>query len=162
MSEPHANTAGRLFRDQAGWSLSEVIVTCAITAIVAGVSIPWMVAANRAFNASHGAREIQAALNQARAIAITTRQNICFAAVSGGYAFLQGSCAGTPWLGPDTDASGRFRQASNVTLTPVTPNVFPIFTPFGTASTAGGINVTAASGTSTTVTVLPSGRVTIP
>src|SRR5262249_33829871 len=140
----------------------ELIVVCAITGIVAAVSIPWMISANRAFRATHGAREIQAALNQARAIAITTRQNICFAAVTGGYAFLQGSCAGTPWVGPDTDALGRFTQASNVTLTPVTPNVFPIFTPFGTASTTGGIKVRAAPGTSQTVTVLPSGRVTIP
>jgi Tfp pilus assembly protein FimT len=166
MDQPHANTAagrvGRILGNRAGWSLSELIVMCAITGIVAAVSIPWMISANRAFNATHGAREIQAALNQARVVAITTRQNICFTSVTGGYAFRQGSCAGTAWVGPDTDATGRFRQASNVTLTPVTPNVFPIFTPFGTASTSGGITVTAATGTTITVTVLPSGRVTIP
>ena len=139
-----------------------MIVTCVITGIVAGLTIPWMVSATRAYNATRGAREIQAALNQARTIAITTRQSICFTSVTGGYAFRQGTCAGAAWVGPDTDATGRFRQASAVTLTPVTPNVYPIFTPFGTASTTGGITVTSGTGTSLTVTVLASGRVTIP
>jgi Tfp pilus assembly protein FimT len=145
--------------DQAGWSLSELIVTCLITGIVAGLTIPWTISAVRAFNATRGAREIQAALNQARAVAITTRQNICFQSVAGGYAYRQGTCAGTAWVGLDTTSTGTFRPSSRVTLTG-TNN--PVFTPFGTANQTAVITVTSASGTSTTVTVQPSGRVTIP
>jgi Tfp pilus assembly protein FimT len=148
-----------ILADQAGVSLSELVVVCAITALVAGLSIPWTISANRAFNASRGAREIQAALNQARAVAITTRQTISFCPVTGGYAFRQGTCAGgTAWVGPDTNASGVFRQSTAVTLT----GASPVFTPFGTASTTGTITVTSATGTSQTVTVRASGRITIP
>jgi Tfp pilus assembly protein FimT len=144
---------------QAGVSLSELIVVCAITGLVAGLSIPWTMSANRAFNATRGAREIRAALNQARAVAITTRQTISFCPVTGGYAFRQGTCAGgTAWVGPDTNASGLFRQASAVTLS----GASPVFTPFGTASTTGTITVTSATGTTQTVTVQASGRITIP
>jgi Tfp pilus assembly protein FimT len=139
-----------------------VIVVCAITGIVAGLTIPWTISATRAFNATRGAREIRAALNQARAVAITTRQSICFRSVTGGYAFRQGNCAGTAWVGPNTNATGLFSQSASVTLTPVVANVFPIFTPFGTASQPAAITVTSASGTSQTVTVQASGRITIP
>ena len=143
---------------QAGLSLLELIVTCAILGIVTVLAVPWMLSASRAFNASRGANEIRAALNQARAVAITTRRNICFQSVAGGYSFRLDTCAGAAWVGLDTTSTGTFRPASTVTLT----GGNPIFTAFGTASQTAVITVTSATGTSRTVTVLASGRVTIP
>ena len=137
---------------QAGLSLLELIVTCAILGIVTVLAVPWMLSASRAFNASRGANEIRAALNQARAVAITTRRNICFQSVAGGYSFRLDTCAGAAWVGLDTTSTGTFRPASTVTLTGGNP----------TASQTAVITVTSATGTSRTVTVLASGRVTIP
>jgi prepilin-type N-terminal cleavage/methylation domain-containing protein len=142
---------------RAGFSLPELLVTCSIIAIMAGLTVPWIATASRAYKISRGAREIQAALNQARSLAITTRQNICFQSVSGGYRYRQGTCGGTAWVGLDTSSNGTFTPSSGATLS----GGSPIFTPFGTASTTAVITV-SASGKSTTVTVLPSGRVTIP
>lgn len=129
-----------------------------IIGIMATLTIPMILTMTKPLTMSRGAREIQAALNQARTLAITTRQNICFQAVVGGYAFLQGSCAGAAWIGPDTTGTGVFRPADTVTMS----GGGAVFTPFGTASTTAVITVSVPGGKSTTVTVQPSGRVTIP
>jgi prepilin-type N-terminal cleavage/methylation domain-containing protein len=141
-----------------GFTFVELIVTVAVIAIMATLAIPFILTASRSLTMSRGAGEMQAALLQARALAITTRQNICFQPVGGGYAYLKATCAGTPWTGPNTDAAGTFRPADNVALS----GGAAIFTPFGTASQPSVITVSVVGGNSTTVTVLASGRVTIP
>ena len=142
----------------AGFTIPELAVTIAVIAILASLTIPFILAASSALTASRGAREIQAALIQARTLALSTRQNICFQPVAGGFSFLQGSCAGAAWVGPNTDSTGLFKPADNVAMS----GGGAIFTQFGTASTTAVITVTVPSGSSTTVTVQPSGRVTIP
>jgi type II secretion system protein H len=156
LDKGHASTG--LFRRTSGFTLVELIVTAAVLAIMATLAVPFILTASRTLTMSRGAREMQAALLQARAVAITSRQNICFQPVTGGYAYLQATCAGTPWTGPNTDAAGTFRPADNVTLA----GGAAIFTPFGTASQTTVITVSVTGGSSTTVTVLPTGRVTIP
>lgn len=141
-----------------GFTLVELILTFAVISIMATLVAPFIVTASRSLTMSRGAREMQAALLQARAVAIVSRQNLCFQPVTGGYAYRKVTCAGTPWTGPNTDAAGVFRPADNVTLA----GGAAIFTPFGTASTTTVITVSVTGGSSTTVTVLPSGRVTIP
>jgi prepilin-type N-terminal cleavage/methylation domain-containing protein len=141
-----------------GFTFVELIVTVAVIAIMATLAIPFILTATRSLTMSRGAREIQAALLQARMVAITTRQNICFQPVTGGYAYRKATCAGTPWTGPNTDATGTFRPADNVALS----GGAAIFTPFGTPSQTTVITVSVLGGNSTTVTVQPSGRVTIP
>jgi prepilin-type N-terminal cleavage/methylation domain-containing protein len=141
-----------------GYTLVELIVTVAVISIMATLMVPFILSASRSLTMSRGAREMQAALLQARAVAISTRQNICFQPVTGGYAYLKATCAGTPWTGPNTDAAGAFRPADNVALS----GGAAIFTPFGTASQTTVITVSVVGGNSTTVTVQPSGRVTIP
>lgn len=141
-----------------GFTLVELVVAVAVIAIMAAVALPLILSASRSLTMSRGAREMQAALLQARALAITSRQNICFQPVTGGYAYLQATCAGTPWTGPNTDAAGTFRPADNVALS----GGAAIFTPFGTASQTTVVTVSVVGGNSTTVTVQPSGRVTIP
>jgi hypothetical protein len=108
--------------------------------------------------ASGGAREIRAILSQARMVAISTRQNICVQTVAGGFQLLQGTCAGAAWIGPDTSATGVIALSNDVTFS----GPAPVFTRFGTASTSGIVTVSHGSGTAVTVTVQPSGQVTIP
>jgi len=141
-----------------GYTFVELILTAAVISIMATLVIPYILTASRSLTMSRGAREMQAALLQARAGAISTRQNICFQPVTGGYAYLKVNCAGTPWTGPNTDASGTFHPADTVLLS----GGAAIFTPFGTASQTTVITVSVPGGPSTTVTVLTSGRVTIP
>lgn len=142
-----------------GFGIVELLVLMATTAIIVTLTAPSMLGAVRAFTVNSGAREMRAVLNQARALAITTRQNICLQAVAGGYTFHQGTCAGPAWTtGPNVNGAGTFRPSGSVTL--AGGNL--IFTPFGTASQTTIITVSGLGGISTTVTVSPSGLVTIP
>jgi len=145
-------------RRTGGFTLVELVLTAAVIAIMATLAVPFILTASQTLTMSRGAREIQAALLQARVVAIASRQNICFQPVTGGYAYRKATCAGTAWTGPNTDAAGTFRPADNVALS----GAAAIFTPFGTASQTTVITVSVVGGNSTTVTVQPSGRVTIP
>jgi prepilin-type N-terminal cleavage/methylation domain-containing protein len=142
----------------AGFSLSELIVCLSILGALATVALPTAWTYLPAAAAGGGAREIRAMLSQARMVAITTRQSICVKASGGGFQLLQGTCAGAPWVGPDTNASGVIAISNEVTFS----GPAPVFTAFGTASTSGVVTVYHGSGNSLTVTVQPSGQVTIP
>lgn len=142
----------------AGFSLSELLVCLSVLGAMATVALPTLWTYLPAAAASGGAREIRAILSQARMVAITTRQNICVQAVAGGFQLLQGTCAGVAWVGPDTNASGVIALSNDVSF--IGPA--PVFTAFGTASTSGVVTVSHGSGNSLTVTVQPSGQVTIP
>lgn len=142
-----------------GFTVAELLVTLSVIAALATLTVPSMLTALNAFTTSRGAKDIQGALSQARMLAITTRQNICVQPTAGGYQFLQGGCTGPAWLGANTDGSGVFHPANSV----VVAGPSPIFTPFGTATQTGSLSVSSYSGAGgTTVTVWPSGRVSIP
>jgi len=152
-------------RDQRGFSGAELLVVIAIIGIIALIAIPTWLAYGPAATLTGAAREIQAGLYQARELAISTRQNVCVQLIPPrGYRFMQGAagpgCAGgAAWTGADTDGGGTFRLA-NQNVAVVGAN--PIFTPFGTAQTTAVFTVTGPQARQITVTVLPSGRVTIP
>ena len=148
---PHRTTS-------AGFSLSELLVYLSVLGAMATVALPTAWTYLPAATASGGAREIRAILGQARMVAITTRQNICVQAAAGGFQLLQGTCAGVPWVGPDTNASGVIALSNDVTVR----GPAPVFTAFGTASTSGTVTVYHGGNNSLTVTVQPSGQVTIP
>jgi prepilin-type N-terminal cleavage/methylation domain-containing protein len=154
---PLALKAKTLHAD-AGFSLSEMLVSISVLGVLATVALPTAWTLFPAASTRGAAREIQTALYQARMVAIQTRQNICALPVPGGVQLLQGSCAGAAWLGLDTNSAGVIAVPNEVSF----GGTSPIFTPFGTASTAGVLTVTHSSGTSLTVTVQPSGQVTIP
>jgi Tfp pilus assembly protein FimT len=141
-----------------GFSISELLVAISVLGAMATIALPTAWTYLPAAAASGGAREIRAILSQARMVAITTRQNICVRAVAGGFQLLQGTCAGAAWIGPDTSATGVIALSNDVTFS----GPAPVFTAFGTASTSGVVTVSHGSGTSLTVTVQPSGQVTIP
>lgn len=148
---PHRTTS-------AGFSLSELLVYLSVLGAMATVALPTAWTYLPAATASGGAREIRAILGQARMVAITTRQNICVQAAAGGFQLLQGTCAGVPWVGPDTNASGVIALSNDVSVS----GPAPVFTAFGTASTSGTVTVYHGGSNSLTVTVQPSGQVTIP
>jgi Tfp pilus assembly protein FimT len=143
--------------NSAGISLSELLVCLSVLGAMATVALPTAWTYLPAAAATGGAREIRAILSQARMVAITTRQNICVQAVAGGFQLLQGTCAGAAWIGPDTNAAGVIALSNNVNF----GGPAPVFTAFGTASTSGVVTVSHGSN-SLTVTVQPSGQVTIP
>jgi prepilin-type N-terminal cleavage/methylation domain-containing protein len=142
----------------AGFSLSELLVGVSVLGALATVALPTAWTLLPAATARGGAREIQGVLNQARMLAIQTRQNICVQPVTGGFQLLQGTCAGAAWLGQGANDAGVVTLSNDVVLS----GASPVFTPFGTASTSGALTVYHASGSSLTVTVQPSGQVTIP
>jgi len=141
-----------------GFSISELLVCISVLGAMATIALPTAWTYLPAAAASGGAREIRAILSQARMVAITTRQNICVRTVAGGFQLLQGTCAGAAWIGPDTSATGVIALSNDVTFS----GPAPVFTAFGTASTSGVVTVSHGAGTSLTVTVQPSGQVTIP
>ncbi len=152
-------TMKRLHRiGSSGFSLSELLVSISIIGAMSTIALPTAWTYLPAAAASGGAREIRAILSQARMVAITTRQNICVQTVAGGFRLLQGTCVGAAWVGPDTSATGVIALSNNVTFS----GPAPVFTAFGTASTSGVVSVSHGGGTSVTVTVQPSGQVTIP
>jgi prepilin-type N-terminal cleavage/methylation domain-containing protein len=142
----------------AGFSISELLVVISILGAMSTIAVPTAWTYLPAAAARGGAREIRAIMSQARMVAITTRQNICVQTVGGGFRLLQGTCAGAAWVGPDTSATGLIALSNNVTLS----GPAPVFTAYGTASTSSVVTVSHGGGTSVTVTVQPSGQVTIP
>jgi prepilin-type N-terminal cleavage/methylation domain-containing protein len=142
----------------AGFSLSEMLVGISVLGVLATVALPTAWTLVPAASVRGAAREVQTALYKARMVAIQTRQNICLQTVPGGVQLLQGGCAGAAWIGLDTNSAGVIAVPNDVGLA----GASPVFTPFGTASTAGVLSVTHSSGASLTVTVQPSGQVTIP
>lgn len=141
-----------------GFSMSELVVCLSVLGAMATVALPTAWTYLPAATVTAGAREIRAILSQARMVAITTRQNICVQTAAGGFQLRQGSCAGAPWVGSDTNASGVLALSSDVSFS----GPAPVFTAFGTASTSGVVTVAHGSGNTLTVTVQPSGQVTIP
>ncbi len=143
-----------------GFSMLELLFVIAIIGIVALITTPLFLSYLQAATVRTGAAEIQSGLNRAKQFAVTTRQNICVQLVAGGYRFLQGGCGGAAWVGLGTDTTGTFRFPNNVTAT--NAGTSPIFTQFGTASQTGTLTVTGPGGITLTVSVSPSGRITVP
>jgi Tfp pilus assembly protein FimT len=137
--------------------MPELVASAGLIGVLATVALPMGLSYLPAAQTRSGAREIQAVLMQARMVAISTRQLICAQPVAGGYQYLQGGCGGVAWVGPGTNASGVAMVSSDV----IASGPAPVFTPFGTASVPSVISVSRGAQT-LTVTVPPSGQVTIP
>jgi Tfp pilus assembly protein FimT len=142
----------------AGFSLSEALVSLSVLGVLATVALPTAWTFLPAATTQGAAREIQAVLYQARMVAIQTRQSICVRPAAGGLKLLKGTCEGPAWIGHGTNGSGVIALPNDVTWS----GPSPVFTPFGTASTSGALTVYHGSGDMLTVTVRPSGQVTIP
>lgn len=145
-------------RHEGGYSLPELIAVLSMIAILTAIAIPLALTYVNASTALQGARDVRSRLNQARMLAIATRQPICVQFSAAGYQFRQGTCAGPAVINSQTGPTGVIGFAEPVSV----GGVSPIFTQFGNASQNTVLTVTGPAGTPMTVTVSPSGRVTIP
>jgi len=148
------------YAGQRGFSLTELLATIAVIIIMSLAGLPFLLTYLPSVTLTWATRDMQSALNRAKLIAVTTRQNICVQVIPGGYRFLTSNCAGTSWKGPGTDSGGTFRLPNNITAS--NGGSSPIFTKFGTASQTGTITVTGHGGYSRTVSVSAMGRIAIP
>ena len=148
--------------DHRGWSLAELLVVIAVIAILAAISIPLFITYLQSSTVRAGAQEMRTALNQAKQLAITRRQNICVQPVGNGFQFQPNACGSAPLIMPGTDGTGTFRVQNNVAVTVSAGNVAPVFTPLGAAAPAGQLTVTGPAGNALTVTVSGAGRITTP
>jgi type II secretion system protein H len=139
-----------------GWSLGELLVVAAVIGILAAIAIPLFASYLRSATVRAGAQEMRAGLQQAKQLAIRSRQNICVQAVVTGYRFLQNTCTGPAIIMAGTDGTGTFRLQNNVTVTSPAPVTF---TPLGAAAPAGRYTVTAPNSNPIVIQVSAAGRI---
>ena len=151
--------------DQRGWSLAELLVVIAVIGILTAISIPLFITYLQSSTVRAGAQEMRTALNWAKQLAITLRQQICVQPVGNGFQFRQNTCAGLALPATTVrgaDANGTVRLQNNVVVTVSPGNVAPVFTPLGAAAPGGQLRVTGPTGNFLTVTVSGAGRIATP
>lgn len=150
----------RLYRNQSGFSLAELLIIVAVIGIVSVLATPAFISYSQAARLKGGAQELATVINQARQVAITRNTTSCVLQGANKVRIAVGGCAGTVWTGAGTDASGWFTLTEDVRVSSATANV--VFTHLGTASTAGSYTVVnPATNRTLRVTVALSGRITI-
>jgi Tfp pilus assembly protein FimT len=152
----------RLYRNQSGFSLGELLAIVAVIGIVSILATPAFISYSQAARLKGGAQELATILNQARQVAITRNTTTCVLQSADKVRFTIGTCASTNfWKAPGTDANGWFMLTEDVRVSAATANV--VFTHLGTASTAGTYTVQnyPANNRSLHVIVALSGRITI-
>ena len=106
--------------------------------------------------------DVRTLLNQARQLAIDQKDFVCVQVPSPTQVsfYLNPTCSGTPWIGPNTDSAGNVNLQPGFTLS-VTAN--PVFDYLGRALPAATFTTTnSTTGSTVTVSVSTSGRVSIP
>ncbi len=145
--------------NQAGFTAAELIVVVGIIGIIMAASAPFFLSFLHTSTLRAGAEEMSGVLNRARQLAIRDNTSMCVQRSGSQVRYRAGSCAGTVWTGPGTDAAGLIQLSNNIT---VTNGPDALFTYLGTATASGTYTVTnPQDGRSLNVTVAPSGRVSL-
>jgi prepilin-type N-terminal cleavage/methylation domain-containing protein len=152
----------RLWNDNRGFTLAELLVLVAVIGIITAVSAPALVTYWRSATLKAGARELAATLNMGRSVAVSQNTSVCVKQSANKVQFVKdvtGAClGGTVWTGPGTDGGGWFRLQNSVR---VISNPQVVFNYLGAATTAGTYTVQNPVNNATmSVTVSLSGRVT--
>jgi prepilin-type N-terminal cleavage/methylation domain-containing protein len=148
---------------KAGFTLTELLVTIGVIAILATAGMPAMLRYYQTAGLTAGSQELAAILNRGRQLAIRTNNFVCVEQSTNQVRFrtaTAANCTGTIWTGDGTDASGWLALSSKIQVSAVTTNV--IFTYLGAANPGGTYTVRHPVTTSTqSVVVSGTGRVTI-
>jgi prepilin-type N-terminal cleavage/methylation domain-containing protein len=150
---------------QRGFSLAELMVVVGIVAVLAAIGLPTLLSYYRASTLTAGAQELQTILNAGRQLAINRNAWVCVEQAGTRVRFrpatAANNCTGPPWTGPGTDSGGWMTLTNGVRITAATANV--IFNYLGAAAQTGTYTVqNPTNNGTTTVTVVASGRITIP
>lgn len=140
-----------------GFSLAELLVLLGVVGTLFSLSLPAFMTYYKSAQVRAAASVIAAYLNEGRQLAIQLNERVCVHITSTAVHFTLGSCAGTVWVGPGTDAKGNIPAPEGIALTATAD---PVFNNLGAAAPAA--TVTVAHGTaSLSVIVSASGRVII-
>jgi prepilin-type N-terminal cleavage/methylation domain-containing protein len=153
--------------DSRGFTLAELMVVVAILGILAVLAAPTLFSYIQTSALQAGARELATAINLGRQLAIARNTTVCVEVTGTNIQLRTGlpllpPCLGTIWTGPATDSTGLIKVSDPRTLR-ISTTANAVFTNLGAASTPGTYTVTNPVDDKTqTVTVAPSGRVSIP
>jgi Tfp pilus assembly protein FimT len=140
-----------------GFSLVELLVLLVVLGALFSLSLPAFMSYYKTAHVRAAASVIAAYLNQGRHLAIHQNQRVCVHIRATALHYALGSCAGTVWVGPGTDATGNIPAPGGVTLTTTAD---PVFTSLGASAPAATVTVTHGSA-SLSVIVSASGRVLV-
>ena len=144
-----------------GYTVTELVMTLAVIGGLFALFVPFFVTYLGAGAQAAAVKEVRAALNEAKQLAVSTRQDICVVAPGGPtYQLRQGACSGPAWIGSGSDSIGSYRLESALAIS--IPGGNPVFTPLGTAQTAALVIITPTAGDATTVSVTQAGRIGTP
>ena len=141
----------------AGFTLVELIVLLVVVGALSSLSLPAFMSYYKSAQVRAAAAGIAAYLNQGRQLAIQQNQRVCVHITSTAMHYTLGSCAGTVWVGPGTDATGNIPAPGGIALTTTAD---PVFTNLGAAAPAATVTVTHGSA-SLSVVVSAAGRVMV-
>ena len=141
----------------AGFSLVELLVLLVVVGALFSLSLPAFMSYYKSAQVRAAASVIASYLNQGRQLAIQKNRSVCVHITSTALHYAQGSCAGTVWVGPGTDATGSIPAPGGITLTTTAD---PVFSNLGAAVPAATVTITHGSA-SLSVIVSASGRVIV-
>lgn len=146
-------------RQHAGYSVLEIMLVVGIIGVLSVLATPMFLSYYQGAQLRVAAQEVAAFLNQGRQLAIIQNGSICVHSSPTAMHYRQGTCAGTIWTGPGTDASGNIAVPANITLSTTSD---PIFNYMGGTATGATYTVRhTPSNTQVRVVVALSGRVSI-
>lgn len=144
-----------------GFSAAELVVAVGVIGILTAIAVPFFLSYWRAATLRAGAQELATILNGARQLAISRNNSVCVTNDGTSVQYRIGTCASPAWTGPSTDGNGAIRLSNGLRVTGSTAN--PVFNYLGAASPAATFTVqNPRDGSTLTVTVSASGRVSIP
>ena len=146
--------------DARGFTLAELGVALALTAILSALAAPALIGYWHASTLGAGALELAGAVNRARQLAISLNVPVCVAVVCTGLTLDRVSgivCTGVPLSAP---GPARLELASGLIVESAGPKV--VLTSLGAATPGGSYTVThPVTGASRRVVVAASGRVSV-
>ena len=134
----------------------------AIAGLLIGVGVPMVLTYHQSAQVAAGSQHIRTLLNLARQMAMDQKTFVCVQVPTPTQLrlYLNNTCTGDPWVGSITDGTGHIGLHPGYT---VSASASPVFDYLGRALPATTYTVTnSASGSTLTVSVSTSGRVTIP